>query len=174
MQMRLVDPSLIEQIKFRNLVNQNPERAFYVTNTRKFIAKELWDAGLQVKTDVGRNGVVGIKQGQVTVFENWLLNNNGIDHILKRPLSAEIIANSRFFQLAVVERSTENPRVGGSIPPLGTIISSTYKNFELKLSQYSPKNLMKFTLASFLDSLFLPRLPEKYLPVTQRFCPLVE
>mgnify|MGYP006098551701 CR=1 FL=1 len=53
------DQSFIEQlVLFRKRLHQNPELAFDVSRTSKLIADELRDAGLDVITDVGRNGIV--------------------------------------------------------------------------------------------------------------------
>jgi amidohydrolase len=53
------DQSFIEQlVLFRKRLHQNPELAFDVGRTSKLIADELRDAGLDVITDVGRNGIV--------------------------------------------------------------------------------------------------------------------
>jgi amidohydrolase len=53
------DQSFIEQLLlFRKRLHQNPELGFDVSRTSKLIADELRDAGLDVITDVGRNGIV--------------------------------------------------------------------------------------------------------------------
>ena len=52
-----------EMISWRRYLHQNPELSFQETNTSTFIANQLTSFGLEVKENVGGNGVVGVIQG---------------------------------------------------------------------------------------------------------------
>lgn len=52
-----------EIISWRRFLHQNPELSFQESNTAKFIADKLRSFGLEVKEQVGGNGVVGVIEG---------------------------------------------------------------------------------------------------------------
>lgn len=51
-------------VSWRRHLHQHPELSFQETKTAQFIAEQLTSFGLEVKTNVGGNGVVGILQGE--------------------------------------------------------------------------------------------------------------
>ena len=53
-----------ETVSWRRYLHQNPELSFQETNTSTFIANQLTSFGLDVKENVGGNGVVGVIQGE--------------------------------------------------------------------------------------------------------------
>ena len=52
-----------EIISWRRYLHQNPELSFQESNTAKFIANRLRSFGIEVKEQVGGNGVVGVIEG---------------------------------------------------------------------------------------------------------------
>lgn len=56
----MIDKSLYESVvAIRRDIHQHPELEFDVERTAKIVAEELRKAGIEVKTNVGKNGVVG-------------------------------------------------------------------------------------------------------------------
>ena len=53
-----------EIIEIRRKIHSEPELSFKEYKTAKFVAKKLQDLGLQVKTHVGGNGVLGVLVGE--------------------------------------------------------------------------------------------------------------
>lgn len=53
-----------EIIGTRRYLHQNPELSFEETNTSDYIAKQLRDLNIEVKENVGGNGVVGLIKGK--------------------------------------------------------------------------------------------------------------
>jgi amidohydrolase len=53
-----------EMVDIRRDLHMNPELSFQEKRTPKFIANYLKDLGLEVKTNVGGNGVVGYLKGE--------------------------------------------------------------------------------------------------------------
>ncbi|QFK70698.1 amidohydrolase [Pradoshia sp. D12] len=52
-----------EMVSWRRYLHQNPELSFQESNTAKFIADKLRSFGINVKEQVGGNGVIGVIEG---------------------------------------------------------------------------------------------------------------
>ncbi len=55
---------MINLVKFRKDLHQNPEVGFNVTRTSKMVVKTLLDHGLEVTTEIGKTGVVATLNGE--------------------------------------------------------------------------------------------------------------
>lgn len=50
-------------VEWRRHLHMNPEVSFHEKETSRFVADRLRELGLEVKTDVGGHGVIGILRG---------------------------------------------------------------------------------------------------------------
>ena len=60
---KFVDGNFKEVVNWRRHMHQYPELSFRETKTAQFIKEKLLSFGLQVKTNIGGNGVIGILEG---------------------------------------------------------------------------------------------------------------
>ncbi|MDI2587895.1 amidohydrolase [Psychrobacillus sp. NEAU-3TGS] len=58
-----IDSNFEEIVSWRRYLHQHPELSFEETETAKYIAQKLEDFGLEVKKNIGGNGLVGILTG---------------------------------------------------------------------------------------------------------------
>ena len=59
-----IDSEFDDIVGWRRYLHQHPELSFQEIKTAKFIEKKLMELGLEVKTNIGGNGLVGILSGE--------------------------------------------------------------------------------------------------------------